>query len=137
MNNDKVVRVGIGVIVRKNGKILLGKRKGSHGEGDWSFPGGHLEFGEEFSDCVRREVLEETSLQVKNIRFGAVTNDIFKKEHKHYITIFMVCDYDKGELMNNEPEKCEKWEWFDWKKLPKPLFLTIRHLQKQKYNPFF
>jgi 8-oxo-dGTP diphosphatase len=39
--------VGIGVLVRHNGKILLGKRKGSHGRRTWAPPGGHLEFEEE------------------------------------------------------------------------------------------
>ena len=37
-------KVGIGVIVLKDGKVLLGKRKNAHGEGSWSFGGGHLEF---------------------------------------------------------------------------------------------
>ena len=42
-----VVRVGVACIVRNpadNGhSILIGKRKGSHGQGKWAFPGGHLE----------------------------------------------------------------------------------------------
>ena len=42
----KFPRVGIGVIIRKDNKILLGKRKNAHGEGSWCFPGGHLEFNE-------------------------------------------------------------------------------------------
>ena len=39
-------RVGIAAIVKKDNKVLLGKRKGSHGSGAWNFPGGHLEFFE-------------------------------------------------------------------------------------------
>ena len=34
-----------------------------------------------------------------------------------------------------EPEKCEKWEWFEWNNLPEPLFLPIQNLLKQKFNP--
>ncbi|HYK08635.1 MAG TPA: NUDIX hydrolase [Candidatus Eisenbacteria bacterium] len=132
----QVPRVGIGVIIRHKGKVLLGKRKGSHGEGDWAFPGGHLEFGETIEDCVKREVAEETSLHVKNIHFGAVTNDIFKKEKKHYITIFMVCDYANGKVKTMEPHKCEKWEWFSWETLPSPLFIPFQNLLKQKFHPF-
>lgn len=131
MKNKQNVRVGVGVIVKKNGKVLLGKRKDAHGEGDWSFPGGHLEFGEEIEDCVRREVLEETSLKVKNIKFFFLTNDIFPKEGKHYITIFMVCDYQSGELKIMEPQKCEKWGWFPFNNLPSPLFIPIKNLLKQ------
>lgn len=129
-------KVGVGVILMKDGKVLLGKRKKSHGEGCWAHPGGHLEFGETFEECAKREVMEETGLKIKNIRVGAVTNDIFENENKHYVTIHAICDYDSGELENKEPEKCEKWEWFEWDKLPDNVFLTIKNLKKQNFNPF-
>lgn len=128
---NQVVRVGVAVILQLNGKVLLGKRIGSHGEGDWAFPGGHLEWGETLEGCVKREVTEETSLKVKNIHFKAITNDLFKKENKHYITIFMSCDFAGGTLKIMEPDKCLEWEWFSWDKLPKPLFLPIRNLIRQ------
>ena len=133
---EKIPKVGVGVIIRKDNKVLLGKRKGSHGKGTWAFPGGHLEFQEELDSCVRRETQEETSISVKNIKFATITNDIFKEENKHYITIFMVCDWESGEVKNMEEDKCEKWEWFEWSNLPRPLFLTINNLLKQKFNPF-
>ena len=128
--------VGIGVCVIKDGKVLLGKRKSSHGEGDWSFPGGHLEFRESWEECASRETFEETGLRIKNLRFGAVTNDIFEKENKHYITIFIVADHDSGEVKVMEPDKCEKWEWFEWGNLPQPIFLPTRNLIKQNFSPF-
>jgi len=123
-------KVGIGVIINKDDKILLGKRINAHGEGTWSFPGGHLEFGESWEECAKREVLEETNLQISNLKFHAVTNDIFEEENKHYITIFMKCDFASGELQNMEPQKCEKWDWFSWDELPDKLFLPIRNLRK-------
>lgn len=134
MNNRP--KVGIGVIVIKDNKILLGKRKNSHGEGTWCFPGGHLEFNESWEDCVSRETMEETGVTLKNIRFGTATNDIFQLEEKHYITIFMLSEYDSGDVKVMEPEKCEQWEWFDWDNLPQPLFVPIQNLQKQNYNPY-
>ncbi len=133
---NKRPKVGIGVIVIKNGKVLLGKRKGAHGEGSWSFPGGHLEFNESWEDCALRETKEETGIKIKNLRFGTATNDIFQAEKKHYITIFMLADYDSGEVKIMEPEKCERWEWFEWDNLPQPLFLPIQNLRKRNYNPF-
>ncbi len=135
MTDGKNVRVGVGVFIRKDGKVLMGKRKGSHGEGHWGLPGGHLEFNEEIVECAIREVKEETNLKVKNIHFGALTNDIFKKEGKHYITIYMVCDYSSGKLKIMEPDKCQGWGWFKWGKLPSPLFIPLQNLLKQKYNP--
>lgn len=133
---NKKPKVGIGVFVIKNDKILLGKRKNAHGEGDWSLPGGHLEFNESWESCASREIMEETGVVIKNISFGTVTNDIFHAEKKHYITIFMISDYDSGEVRIMEPEKCEEWRWFKWSKLPKPLFLPIENLIKKKFNPF-
>jgi 8-oxo-dGTP diphosphatase len=129
-------KIGIGVLVKKEGKVLLGKRKNAHGEGSWCFPGGHLEWNENIEDCAKREVLEETGLSIKNIRFGPYTNDIFKKENKHYVTLFVIADYDSGELRLMEPEKCESWDWFDWEGLPQPLFLPEENLIKRNYNPF-
>ncbi len=128
-------KVGIGVAIIKNGKVLLGKRKNAHGTGSWAFPGGHLEYGESWEDCVKREVMEETGITVKNIRFGTATNDIFLDEQKHYITISMVCDYDAGDVTIMEPDKCETWEWFDWNNLPEQLFIPIQNLLTQGYSP--
>ncbi|NQU78099.1 NUDIX domain-containing protein [Candidatus Falkowbacteria bacterium] len=133
---DKQTRVGLGVLILKDNKVLFGKRKNSHGEGCWCAPGGHLEFGESFESCAARETLEEVDIKIKNIRLGTVTNDIFEKEDKHYITIIMVADYDSGEVKLMEPEKCEKWDWFSWDNLPEPLFLPEINLLKQGYNPF-
>jgi 8-oxo-dGTP diphosphatase len=84
-------RVGVAVFVIKDDHILIGKRIGSHGAGTLQLPGGHLEFGEEWIECARREVLEETGLDVSacKMSFFHATNDVF--ENKHYITIFMVC----------------------------------------------
>jgi 8-oxo-dGTP diphosphatase len=129
-------KVGVGTIIIKDGKVLLGKRRNAHGEGTWCFPGGHLEFGERVEDCAAREVLEETNLRFKDPRMGPFTNDIFSKEGKHYITLFVIADYASGELKLMEPEKCERWEWFGWDKLPRPLFVPIENLLKTGYRPF-
>lgn len=138
--DQKRPKVGVGTIIVKNQKVLLGKRKNAHGEGSWSFPGGHLEFGESWEECALRETLEETGIAIKNLRYATVTNDIFLNDNfdnkdKHYITIFILADYDSGEVKNMEPEKCEGWEWFEWAQLPKPLFFPVQNLLKLNYNP--
>ena len=126
--------VGVAIIVIKDGKVLLGKRKNSHGSGTWHFPGGHLEFNESIEACARREVFEETGLRIKNIRLGPYTNDMFAKEQKHYITLFAVAEYDSGVLALKEPEKCETWDWFEWARLPQPSFLSIQNLLKLNFK---
>jgi 8-oxo-dGTP diphosphatase len=126
---------GIGVCIIKERKVLLGKRINSHGAGTWSFPGGHLEMYETWESCARREVLEESNLNIKNERFAGITNDIFREEKKHYITIFILADYESGELKVMEPEKCSEWQWFSWDKLPEPLFKPIENLIIQGFKP--
>ena len=136
MSDNEYPKVGVGVIVLHDGKILLGKRKNSHGNHTWNFPGGHLEFGEEIIECARREVREETGMEILNVRMaGHVTNDIFIEEKKHYITIFVICSADGTEPKIMELEKCDGWSWFDWENLPEPLFLPIRNLLKQGFVP--
>lgn len=125
---DKNVRVGIGVFVFKDGKFIVLKRHGAHGAGSWSLPGGHLEFGESFEDTARREVKEETNLDIKNVRFSAVTNDHFVDESKHYITIWMLSDWDSGIESNVEPYKCIQQAWCTLDDLPSPLFLPWKQL---------
>ncbi len=129
-------KVGVGVIVKKGKNVLLGKRKGAHGAGSWSFPGGHLEFGETIEACARREVLEETGIEIENIKMAAFTNDIFLEEQKHYLTVYVTADYSAGDVKVMEPEKCEEWGWFDWDALPEPLFIPVINLLKQEYAPF-
>ena len=67
-------RVGIGVVVMKDGRVLLGRRKGSHGAGEYAYPGGHLEHLESFAECAVREVREETGLEISPPRFLRVMN---------------------------------------------------------------
>lgn len=129
-------RVGVGVIVMKDSKVLMGKRKGAHGEGTWSFTGGHLEFGETLEGCAQRETLEEAGITISNIHVGPYTNDIHEDEGKHYITLFVLADYAAGEVKLMEPDKFEEWRWFTWNELPQPLFLPIVHLLEQGFNPF-
>lgn len=124
-------KIGIGVILQKDGKILLGKRMRSHGEGYWGFPGGHLEYGEGWEDCAVRETKEETNLDIGDTHFFMATNDIFESDEKHYITLFLRSTDIHGTLTNMEPEKCEQWKWFEPDALPTPLFLPIQNLLKQ------
>lgn len=112
-------------------KLLLGKRIKSNNEYAWQFPGGHLEFGETVLECAEREVAEEAGISIRNVVQCGYTNDVFVNADKHYVTLFVSSDYDKGELTVMEPDKCESWQWFSPNNLPEPLFLPIRNFLKQ------
>ncbi|KJV81030.1 nudix hydrolase 1 [Rickettsia hoogstraalii str. RCCE3] len=127
-------RIGIGILIFNNrNEILLGKRISSHGESSYAPAGGHLEFGETFEECAIREVLEETNLIIENPQFIAVTNDIFEKEQKHYVSIFLKAHcLNEHELQNLEPHKVESWQWFALDNLPSNLFLPLKRLIEKK-----
>ncbi len=113
-------KVGIGVQVYKDGKLLLGKRKGTgFGDGFYSTPGGHLENGETFEQCARREVREEAGIEIKNIKIISLANLFSSKAH--YVDIGIHADWKSGTPTVLEPEKCEGWDWYDLRKLPRPL----------------
>ncbi len=117
-------RVGVGVMILKDGKVLLGKRKGSHGEGEYAWPGGHMEYMESFEECVRREVKEETGIKIDNIRFLRLLN--FKDyAPKHYVDLGFVAEWKNGEPQVVEPDRIESWAWYNIDNLPKPLFMAI------------
>ena len=127
-------QVGVGVFVERNGKILVGKRKGSHGAGTWALPGGHLEPGESFGACCKREVLEETGLIIKNISPVVFTNDIFHAQGLHYITLFFKGEYESGEAIVAEPRECEEWRWVSLNHIPQPTFLPLRNALEEIDN---
>lgn len=117
-------RVGIAVLVMKNGKLLLGKRKGSHGANEYASPGGHLEHMESFEACARREVREETGMEIGEVRFLRVLN-IRDYAPKHYVDVAFVAEWKSGEPVVCEPDKVESWAWYDLDALPSPLFRTM------------
>lgn len=125
MNAEQHIRVGVGVTIIKEGKILLGKRKNAHGEGQWATPGGHLEYMESFKDCVLREIAEECGVEVENIRFQYLAN-LKDYPPKHYCHIGMLADWKSGEPQVLEPDKCEEWKWFDMDNIPENIFVSSR-----------
>ncbi|TAL50512.1 NUDIX domain-containing protein [Patescibacteria group bacterium] len=128
-------KVGIGVLIVKDGRVLFGCRRGAHGAGTWSPSGGHLEFGETWEECARRETREEVGIEIQNIRLAGVVNNYQPDWGTHYITIFMRADYASGDPRVCEPEKCSGWEWFTWENLPTPLFAPVQSLLVQGYHP--
>jgi len=138
MNADnKIVRVGIAAIILKDRKVLMHKRKGNHAPGVWSFPGGHLEFKESFEEGMRREIKEETGLEVgKVIGPVATTRELYEEKGKSYVTLYMIAEYIGGEAKVMEPDKCEVWKWYEKKELPKDLMLPIKNLINSGYDIF-
>jgi len=93
----------------------MGIRKGSHGAGTYSIPGGHLDFGERSLAGAIREVEEETGLILKDaqvLRLCPYLDSLFTKEGKQYITLYFLATEWEGKLELLEPHKCEGSELF-------------------------
>lgn len=138
MNENKKVGVGVGVMILKNGKVLLGKRHGDpkkadselHGQGTWTVPGGKLHFGEDLKEAALRELTEETGLtaQKEDLKIISVTNDIVYDAH--FVTIGFLCEKFSGEPRVMEPDEIVEWQWFDLNNLPKPIFFPSEKILK-------
>jgi len=131
-------QVGVALCIRRNGKVLLHKRKGNHSPGTWAFPGGHLEKWETWEICALREMYEEAGkeMTVTSPKFWTAVNTRFYDEEKHYVVLFMVSDWISGEAEVKEPKKCECWDWFSWDELPPPLMMGLDILVTTKRSPF-
>lgn len=140
-NEDKKPGVGVGVMILKNNKVLLGKRHSDptkadselHGEDTWTMPGGKLHFGEELKDAACREVLEETGVKINkdSLENISVTDDILKDVH--FVTIGFFCNRFEGEPKVMEPDEITEWRWFGLDSLPDHIFFPSEKILK-KYN---
>ena len=131
----QIPEVSVGVLVIESNHILLGRRRAAHGEGTWAAPGGKLKFGETVEVCAKRELFEETSLQLEQHRFGPYTNDIIEEEGEHNVTVFIIALKVSGHVKLREPDKCEGWKWFDINALPNSLFISLQALRNQGFFP--
>jgi 8-oxo-dGTP diphosphatase len=119
--------VGVGCLIRRGHEILLVRRRGTHGSGTWSTPGGYLDLGEDPSSCALREALEETGVTATAPRFVGLTNDVFEAEGKHFVTLWFEADYSSGDATVSDDEVA-RVGWFREDDLPAPVFLPLRNL---------
>lgn len=142
--SNKKIGVGVGVMIMKDGKILLGKRHQDpnkadselHGEGTWTMPGGKLEYGESFEDGAIREVKEETNLSLKDIKVICFNNDM--NEFAHFVTIGLFSDDFSGEVKIMEPDEIIEWQWFNFNDLPSPIYFpSAKIIENYKRKLFY
>jgi 8-oxo-dGTP diphosphatase len=127
--------VGVAVILTRDHKVLLLKRKGPHGPGTWTVPGGHMDLGETVEQCGAREVKEEIGVEVVDLRFRAITNDIFEGEGRQSISIWMDARIQAGEPRIVSETESSDIGWFGWDALPQPLYLPLENFVKKNSYP--
>ena len=113
--------IGVGAIILKRDRILMAQRGKQPLKGWWSLPGGALETGESLADGVRREVREETSLEVRPLGilevFERIMRDASGAPEYHYVLIDYVCRITGGDLRPGD-DVCAV-EWVKRRDLPK------------------
>lgn len=132
---ERQVRVGMAVLILREGKVLLGhraaKRKDTGGifEPDtWTVPGGKMEFGETMAEGAVREVREETGLEIRNVRLFGASDDM--QPDRHFVTLRFTAECPEGEPRVMEPEKEDDWRWFPLDALPRNLYTPTKRFLK-------
>ena len=146
VEQNKKVRVGIGVMIMQDGKILLGKRHEDpekadselNGMNTWTMPGGKMDFGETFEEAASREVFEETNIKLKKIEVFCVNNE--RIDSAHFVTVGIFSNDFEGEAQIMEPDEIIEWRWFGLDELPSPMYFPSKKVienykQKKFYIP--
>lgn len=94
--------LGVGALIIEGDNILLVERGKEPLKGYWSLPGGLLELGERLADAIKREVLEETGLEVEPLSmheiFERIMPDDQGRPEYHYVLIDYICRVTGGTL---------------------------------------
>ena len=126
------LRTGVGIIVlNKQNKIFVGKRKDNPGD-KWQMPQGGVDEGEDYITAMRRELLEETSIQnievIKEIKkiyqyelpanlVGIIWKGKYRgQKQKWFITRFL--GEEKEINLNTKHPEFIDWKWIEPKLLP-------------------
>lgn len=129
MRRTGPVGCGVAVIVKEGKFVLLIRRKGRHGNGTWSVPGGWVEQGEGPEQAAVRELREEVGLrtEVEHLTFDGWTWTVHKDDNAEDICLWFKIEraFCEGRPSIKEPEKISELDWFSSWLLPDPLFATF------------
>ena len=113
-------RVGVGVMIVRDGRVLMARRTSGQRPGWWGWAGGKLEFGETLQDCARREAREEAGVEVANLRLLCISSIIV--EDQHWVDVEFLGDIVGGEPHAAAPDELAGWAWYPLDDLPGPIF---------------
>lgn len=108
---EKYFKIASHGLIKKDGKFLVTRRAlvNDYMPEFWDVPGGTIEFGEETIDALKREIKEETNLEVTPgkilLAYGYQSGD-----NRHQFQLVFACDYLSGEVKLN-PEEHDEFKW--------------------------
>lgn len=131
VGNEKVIMVtAVGIVFDKSNRILLQKRSDN---GQWGFPGGFMDLGENILETARRETLEETGLKLGGLElFGIYSGPQYDKTFSNgdqvsLVLISFICKEYTGNLVGSNEESLKN-EFYPLNKLPENIFSEHRML---------
>jgi mutator protein MutT len=105
--------VGVGAILIEENRVLLVRRGQDPLKGEWSLPGGVVELGESLEDALRREMLEETGLEVEPAGIievvSSIVRDDFGGVRYHYVIVDFLCRRLSGEARSGSDASELRW----------------------------
>ena len=104
--------VSVDALIVVDGALLLVRRNNEPVKGEWWVPGGRIHKGESLEEALRREILEETGLELKDCRLINVYSRVFPERHD--ITIAYLCHCKRGQVKLNS----EHSEYALFKRMP-------------------
>ena len=117
-----------GALVEDGGRVLLARRAHEPFKGRWDIPGGFLDEGEHPLDGLRRELREETGLEIEPLEFLGVWMDRYGGDSTAEATLNL---YWTARVVSGEPEAADdvsELSWFEAEKLPAPDELAFENV---------
>lgn len=110
--------IGVGAVAVQDGRVLLVRRGNEPLKGHWTLPGGMLEVGETMAEGVKREMREETGLEVEPIELVEILERIHREGDRvqyHYVIADFLCRVTGGELGAASDADAVRWvERAEW-----------------------
>lgn len=107
----KYPELAVGAIIfNQENKVLL--LKSHKWDDEYVIPGGHVEWGEKMEDALRREILEETGLEIYDLELVGLKENVYTtgtQERKHFIFVDFACRTDSSQVTLNE--EAEEYIW--------------------------
>lgn len=115
---EMVQRIAMKGIIVKDGKVLILREAATYGDGTqvgrYHVPGGRIEIGEKFEDALRREIMEETGLEVDIIMpiYVGEWRPVIKGVPNQIVATFFVCKpkITKDVVLSTEHDD---YQWID------------------------
>ncbi len=141
-HKDLPLRTGIGIVVlNSKNKVFVGRRKDNPFD-KWQMPQGGVNLNEPLIEAMRRELIEETS--INNIKIlkefdrwleyelpenliGKIWKGKYRGQKQKWFVVRFLGNDDEINVATNNPEFIE-WKWVDIEKLPKLIVLFKKHV---------